>query len=324
MLLRCLPSGFSLIQLTVWEEMSFKYFQDGRQRPSWISERNNFSSSESLCCSDASHHVFAQSDLRFGRRYRLKNFNGGHLEYRNETILAVLNLYVAPMPPIKFRLMVWEEMSFEEFQDGLCGGHLGYRNETILAILNLCVTVMLPIKFWLNPTDSLGGDVVWRFSRWPPWRRPWISDRNDFSKFESLCRSDASHQVSAQSDLWFGCWCSLKNFKMTTMAAILDIGTQRFDLFWISVSLWCLPSSFSSIQLTVWEEISYEKFQDGFHGDHLGYRNGTILAMLNLCVTDAFHQVLAQSNVRFVRTCRLKNFRMASVAAILDIGTKRF
>ena len=30
--------------------------------------------------------------------------HGGHLGYRNVTILAILNLYVAPMPPLKFRL----------------------------------------------------------------------------------------------------------------------------------------------------------------------------------------------------------------------------
>ena len=48
--------------------------------------------------------------------------------------------------------MVWEEMLFEEFQDGCHGGHLVYRSGRILAILNLCVTVMPPIKFWLNPT----------------------------------------------------------------------------------------------------------------------------------------------------------------------------
>ena len=39
--------------------------------------------------------------------------------------------------------MVWEEVLFEEFQDG----HHGYLNERILAILNLCVTVMLPSSF---------------------------------------------------------------------------------------------------------------------------------------------------------------------------------
>ena len=75
--------------------------------------------------------------------------------------------------------MVWEELSFEEFQDGPIGSHLGHRNGTILAILNLCVTVMLPIKCWLNLT---------RFGK----RR------------------------------------RLKNFKMAAMAAILDIGTERF------------------------------------------------------------------------------------------------
>ena len=31
--------------------------------------------------------------------------------------------------------------------------------------------------------------------------------------------------------------------------------------------------------------MSFEEFQDGHHGGHLGYRNGTILAILNLCVT---------------------------------------
>ena len=33
------------------------------------------------------------------------------------------------------------------------------------------------------------------------------------------------------------------------------------------------------------EEISFEKFQDGCRGGHLGYWNGTTLAILNLCVT---------------------------------------
>ena len=71
---------------------------------------------------------------------------GSHLGYRNETILAILNLCVTVMPPIVSAQLdrVKEEMSFEELQDGRRGGHLGYRNGTILAILNLC----------------LGGDVV--------------------------------------------------------------------------------------------------------------------------------------------------------------------
>ena len=56
-------------------------------------------------------------------------------------------------------------------------------------------------------------------------RRPsWILERNNFHSSEYLCRSDASHQVSAQSDLRPGRRVRLKNFKKTVMAAILDIG----------------------------------------------------------------------------------------------------
>ena len=29
----------------------------------------------------------------------------------------------------------------------------------------------------------------------------------------------------------------------------------------------------------------FEEYQDGHHSGHLGYRNGMILAILNLCVT---------------------------------------
>ena len=127
---------------------------------------------------------------------------------------------------------------------------------------------MHPIKFWLNLTYGLGGDVIWRITRWPP---SWLSEQNNFSNSESLCHCDASHQVLAQSDLM------------------------------------------------VWEEMSFEEF-----GGHLGHQNGTILAILNLCHCDASHQVSAQSDLRLGRRCRFKNFKMATIAAILDIGTEQF
>ena len=46
----------------------------------------------------------------------------------------------------------------------------------------------------------------------------------------------------------------------------------------------CLPQSLGSIQLTVPEHMWFEYFQDGHHGGHLGYWNGTILAIQNLYV----------------------------------------
>ena len=75
----------------------------------------------------------------------------------------------------------------------------------------------------------------------------------------------------------------------------------------------------------VWEEMSFEEFQYGCHGCHLGYQNGTILAILNLYVAPMPpHQVLAQSDLRFGRRCRLKNSKIVAMAAILDIRTKQF
>ena len=77
--------------------------------------------------------------------------------------LVILNLYLAPTLPIDFgsiQLMVWEELLFEEFQDGHHSGHLGYQNGMILAILNLYITPMPPIKFRLNQTYGLVGDVI--------------------------------------------------------------------------------------------------------------------------------------------------------------------
>ena len=67
------------------------------------------------------------------------------------------------------------------------------------------------------------------------------------------------------------------------------------------------------------EEMSFEEFQNGCHGGHLGYRNGTILAILNL-----YNAPMPQSNLRFGKRCRLKNSNMATMVAILDIRTKKF
>ena len=122
------------------------------------------------------------------------------------------------------QLSVLGKMSFKEFQDGR---HLGYRNGTNLAILNLHVAPIPPIKYQLNPTFC-SGDVL-RISRWPP---------------------------------------------------SLDIQTERIEQFWISMSLRYLPSSFSSIWLSV-REMSLKEFQDDYP---FGYRDGTDLAVLNLHV----------------------------------------
>ena len=355
MSLRCLQSSVDSIRPMVWEEMSFEEFLDGHHgghlgylngrilailnlcvnvmlpikfwlnptyclgdviwrisrwrpwRPTWTSERYNFSNSESLCCSNASHQVLPQSMAAI-------------LDMGTERFLQFWVSIILQSLPSSFSsiLLFGIRCCLKNFK--MAGGHLGYLNRMILAIFYLCVTVMPPIKFWLNLTFGLGADVVWRISRWPPWQPSWISKQNNLNNSDSLCHSDASHKVLAQSDLWFWRRYRLKNFKMAAVAAILDIGTEQFLQFWISVSLWCFPLSFGSIQLTVWEEMSFEEFQDGCHR----YRKGTILAILNLYVTSMPPIVSMQSDVWFLRRYRLKNFKMATVAAIFGIWTEQF
>ena len=63
------------------------------------------------------------------------------------------------------------------------GGHLGFPIGTIFAIFDLQVILMLPSKFGVNWPFCSGEEAKNRFSRWPPWRPSWISDRHDFSYF---------------------------------------------------------------------------------------------------------------------------------------------
>ena len=66
------PTKFGLNLTGFRSRFGFRIFKAAW--PSWKAERNHFSNSEPLCCSDASYQVSAQSYLRFGRRYHLKNF----------------------------------------------------------------------------------------------------------------------------------------------------------------------------------------------------------------------------------------------------------
>ena len=65
-----------------------------------------------------------------------------------------------------------------------------------------------------------------------------------------------------------------------------------------------------------------EVFQDGPHGSHLGYGNRTILAILSLYYSPK-PPIKFQLNLDLLNKlgnrCRLKNFKMAEMAAILDI-----
>ena len=67
----------------------------------------------------------------------------------------------------------------------------------------------------------------------------------------------------------------------------------------------------------------FEDFQDGCH---FGYRNGTILAILNFYVTPMppIKYQLSQTWGLEGYVIILKYFKLATMVAILDIGMERF
>ena len=73
-------------------------------QPPWILELNDFSNSESSCLPPS----FGLIWLTIPEQLLFEDFQdihyGGHLRYRKETILAILNLYVALKPLIKFQV----------------------------------------------------------------------------------------------------------------------------------------------------------------------------------------------------------------------------
>ena len=178
------------------------------------------------------HQVLAQSDLPWGSWWGLKIFKmatfGAILDigtFLQFWISMSLRYLLSSLGWIRITI---REMSFEEFQDGLCGSHLECRNRTNLAVMNLHVSPIPLTKFQLNSTYRLGADVMSSFSSCSPWRSSWILERNEFGNSKSPRLPNASHQVWTQSDLPFGSRRGLKIFKMATVAAILDSGTERF------------------------------------------------------------------------------------------------
>ena len=111
-------------------------------------------------------------------RWGLKIFKmatlGGHLRYQTRTILAFLNLYVTPMPPIKFGLnplygmggdVFWRISRWPPWQPSWTSEWNKFSSSESLC---LHVPQMPPTKFQLNPTYRSRADVISRFSSWPP------------------------------------------------------------------------------------------------------------------------------------------------------------
>ena len=87
--------------------------------------------------------------------------------------------------------LLWEETSFEEFQDDCHRGHLGYQNRRICSTLNhhAMLPRCLPSRsvFYEFQDDCHGGYLGY-------WNRRIRWNQN-------LCVPDTSHQVKAQSNI---------------------------------------------------------------------------------------------------------------------------
>ena len=78
------------------------------------------------------------------------------------------------------------DLSFQEkkfkidFQDGNCD-YVVFHIGTILTFFDLQIVSMILTKFQVSWSVGSGEEAKNRFSRWPPCRPSWISDRNEFS-----------------------------------------------------------------------------------------------------------------------------------------------
>ena len=103
----CLPSSFGAIWRTIWEEMWFEEFQDGRHLGYWnrmILAILNFHSTSILFLPSSLSSIRLTICMQVWLVDFQDGCHGGHLWYQNGTILAILNLHAALMPSTKFRL----------------------------------------------------------------------------------------------------------------------------------------------------------------------------------------------------------------------------
>ena len=195
-------------------------------------------------------------------------------------------------------------MRFENFQDGTLGAISDIGQEQFSAILNLYVASMPPIKFELNPHYGLGGDVIWRISRWPSQ----MAERKEFSSSESPCLPKASHQVSAQSESYRFVWFAAFNNLSVISWWCLDVAGSSMLTFRV-LPHWNITSQ------TLWHDIPPSPILQTLSWP-----------VLHVKVSGAYSThshftgiELTSSSSTFYRCC-FKIFKMATMMAILDIG----
>ena len=197
-----LPTMFHVNWLFISEEVKNRFSRWWPWRPSWITDRNDYSYFCSTRHPDASYQVSSQLAFQFRRRSQKYIFKIAAmaviLDFRSEGLQLFL-IYKSSrcfLPSFKsIGLSVQEKKLKIDFKDG---NHLGFPIGTILAIFYERVTPTRPTKFQVSWPFGSGEEAKHRFSRWRP---SWISDRNNFSYFWSISRPDAPIKFQVNSPL---------------------------------------------------------------------------------------------------------------------------
>ena len=132
---------------------------------------------------------------RFSRRQLLRP---SYISDRNEFCYFCYFWFISQLDD---SYLVLSQLAFQfrrnklDFQDG---GHPGFQIGSILAIFHLPVNPVLPTEFRLKWPFGSEEDVKNRFSKWPSWWPPWISDWNGFSYFWSTNHPGDSYQALSQ------------------------------------------------------------------------------------------------------------------------------
>ena len=175
------------------EEAKNKFSRGPPRRSSWISDRNDFCYFWSTSHPDTTYQVSSQPAFLFRRTIlaflcisHLDASYSGHLTFKFGKRSEEYLFWSTRRPDPTYQVSRQSAFCLRkeakiDFQDCGHGGHLGFPIGTILAVLIYkSPRCFLPSFKSIGPSGEEAKNI---FSRWPPRRPSWISDRNNFSYF---------------------------------------------------------------------------------------------------------------------------------------------
>ena len=155
------------------------------------------------------------------------------------------------------------ELTTEDLQDGCCGCHREYHNKMVK-------------QFWI--TMSL--------QCLPLWRPSWMLEWNEFSSSVSPCLPNASHQVSAQSNIRLDSRCHYGHhggYRHRTNLAFLNLQVTQMPPIKFRLN----PTSHSGAKV-VWRFSRWPPWWPSWISEQNDFRHSK-----SLCCSDASHHVSA-------------------------------